>query len=131
MKGRFYSKVDTWLVVVMIAAFIVSVVSTAPAFCQGMLWVAVPVILIFGFVIWIFTSTYYVIGEQDILVRSGPFRWRIPIHEIEDIQPTRNPLSSAALSLDRLNITYSGGRWMMISPKNKDEFLAELERARR
>lgn len=131
MNRRFYSKVDNWLVVVMIAAFIVSVMSTAPAFYQGMLWVAVPVILIFGFVIWIFTSTYYVIGEQDILVRSGPFRWRIPIHEIEDIQPTRNPLSSAALSLDRLNITYSGGRWMMISPKNKDEFLAELERARR
>ncbi|HMO81642.1 MAG TPA: PH domain-containing protein [Pyrinomonadaceae bacterium] len=131
MNRRFYSKVDTWLIVVLIAAFIVSIISTAPAFYQGMWWVAVPVILIFGFVIWIFSSTYYVIGERDIVVRSGPFRWRIPIDEIEDIQPTRNPLSSAALSLDRLNITYSGGRWMMISPKDKEGFLAELERVRR
>jgi hypothetical protein len=47
-------------------------------------------VLLFGYLL----AHNYVIEERDLVVRSGPLRWHIPIHEIEDIQPTRNPLSS-------------------------------------
>jgi hypothetical protein len=36
-------------------------------------------------------------------------------------------LTSPAFSLDRLRIEYGRGRWIMISPRDKDGFLRELE----
>jgi hypothetical protein len=43
------------------------------------------------------------------------------------VVPTRNPLSSPALSLDRLHIRYGGSRMgIMISPVNKAVFLQDL-----
>ena len=54
------------------------------------------------------------------------FRWKININDITQIEPTHNPLSSPALSLDRLKIYYrKDGRvaTVMISPKDKEGFL--------
>ncbi len=119
------------MVVVIVASFGVSVLATAPSFLNGMWWVGIPVILIYGFVIWIFRTTYYVIEGSELLVRSGPFRWRVTISEIDDILPTRNPLSSPALSLDRLKISYSNGRSIMISPADREGFLKAIEGLRR
>jgi hypothetical protein len=50
----------------------------------------------------------------------------MPLKEIEKITLTHNPLSSPALTLDRLWITYRHGgkkRAVMISPLDKDGFL--------
>jgi hypothetical protein len=46
------------------------------------------------------------------------------------VVPTRNPLSSPALSLDRLRIEYGQGRAIMISPADKGPFLRALEERR-
>ena len=50
------------------------------------------------------------------------------MNEIKTVTPTSNPLSSPALSLDRLQINY--GRWgsIMISPKDKEAFIQDLEK---
>jgi hypothetical protein len=48
------------------------------------------------------------------------------VDEIESIRPTHNPLSSPALSLDRLNIELHTGRNILISPKDKSGFLQAL-----
>jgi hypothetical protein len=40
---------------------------------------------------------------------------------------TRSPLSSPALSLDRIRIDYGKGKSVMISPLNKADFLLELQ----
>ena len=65
--------------------------------------------------------------EHDLLVRSGPFRWRVPLGQIHSVTPTRNPLSSPALSLDRLRIEYGDGKWILISPRERERFLEALE----
>lgn len=65
-------------------------------------------------------------GDRELLVRSGPFRWRIAIDGIESIRPSRSPLSSPALSLDRLEITYGGGRRLLISPEDREGFLEAI-----
>ncbi len=65
------------------------------------------------------------------MIRSGPFRWQVPISEIEDIVQTRNPLSSPALSLDRLQVSYSNGRTIMISPADREGFIEAVENVRR
>ena len=130
MAAIFRSKIDRWLVIVMVAALAISLIAIAPAVYQGLWWVIIPLAGTFGFVLWVMLGTYYEIEGNRQLVRSGPFRWRIPINEIEEMTPTHNPLSSPALSLDRLRIEYSGGRSVMISPEDKDRFIAEIERRR-
>ncbi len=51
-------------------------------------------------------STYYVVENSTLVIKSLVFRWKINIDDIIQIEPTHNPLSSPALSLDRLKISY-------------------------
>ena len=81
----------------------------------------------FGF--WVLYGTHYRVDEREVLVRSGPFRWRIPLDAITSVTPTTNPLSSPACSLDRLRIAYRGPRGeraLLVSPDDKAGFLAAL-----
>ncbi len=88
------------------------------------------VVLFIGVVLplWLLGSTRYYINERknQLVVTSGPLKWRIDIESITAITETRNPLSSPALSLDRLLICYGRHQQIMVSPKNKHEFLVAL-----
>lgn len=42
------------------------------------------------------------------------------------MQKTMNPLSSPALSLKRMEITYGQYDFVLISPINRDQFMKEL-----
>ena len=53
-------------------------------------------------------------------------RINVPLKEIKSVLPTWNPLSSPALSLDRLAIKRAHGWDVRISPKERNEFLREL-----
>lgn len=80
-----------------------------------------------GFALWVLYGTYYVLTRYDLMIRSGPFRWIVALDAIEEVYPTRNPLSSPACSIDRLRIIYRGSRMgVMISPQAKTTFLQEL-----
>jgi len=95
----------------------------------GAAWIAGFMLLVGGALpLWILGGTKYTIAAPMLIVQSGPFRWQIPVAEITRIEPTRNPLSSPALSLDRLRITYGRNRACMVSPRDKDAFIAELRR---
>jgi len=76
---------------------------------------------------WVMFSTYYEIDDAALLVRSGPFRWRIPLQEIVAVRELNSLRSGPALSMDRLEVSYSGRR-LLISPADKAGFLAELQR---
>jgi hypothetical protein len=126
---KFRSKVDAWLAIVLFgvvgfqlwAAFSL-VRSGTPA-----AWTSVPLLLLgSAFIVWIFATTSYVITDTELLVRSGPVRRRIPLVEIRTIVRTRNPLSSPALSLDRLAISYGAGGFCMVSPSDREGFLEAL-----
>jgi len=80
-------------------------------------------------VVWIFRTTRYELDGRELVVRSGPFRWRIDLATIESVTPSRNPLSSPALSLDRLQIRYRKSRFILVSPAERDRFLRALSRA--
>lgn len=84
-----------------------------------------------GLPLWLLLSTHYTLEPRQLIVRSGPFKWCIALADITAITPTSNPLSSPALSLDRLRIDYGRGRSLMISPRNKEQFLHAVEVARR
>jgi len=127
----FPSKVDRWLVVLLVAAWGLSLVSVASTVAAGgppsVLYSTVGLeVFIFGFVVWVFTTTRYTVRAGALAVRSGPFRWRIALEEITEIVPSRNPLSSPALSLDRLEVRYGRGRLLLISPRERRSFLAAV-----
>ena len=70
--------------------------------------------------------TYYAVDTENLRIVAGPFSWRIPISQISAVRATRNPLSSPALSLDRLRIEYGNNRAVMISPADKAGFLKAI-----
>jgi hypothetical protein len=79
---------------------------------------------------WVLYSTSYRVLATEIAVRSGPFRWRVPIATIESVAPSNSPLSSPACSLDRLRIDHLDARGrrraILLSPADKAGFLAAL-----
>jgi hypothetical protein len=130
VSTRFKSKVDAWLAVVLVAGALVSagasliVLSTSSPYR----WLLVPVMLLVGtgLPVSLLLRTDYTLENDVLLVRSGLFRWRVPLRDIVAINPTRNPMSSPALSLDRLLITRRNGLECMVSPRDKEGFLREL-----
>jgi membrane protein YdbS with pleckstrin-like domain len=134
----FRSKVDTFLLVTLMSA-VVACAYGAYALIQAVpqLGVLVSGVLIglcaigVAMPLWVLFSTRYLLGDNELDVRSGPFRWTVPIKEITAIDAARGLLSSPALSLDRLRIRYSAERELMISPENRKAFLLHLEARRK
>ena len=123
---RFASKIDLWLWVTL--AFTLG----ACAFAVGTAGVRGPAMLAVcalaaGLPLWVVLGTRYALTEHDLLIRSGPFRWRIPLQEVRAVAHSRSWLSSPALSLDRLRITYGRASSILISPRDKLRFLSELQ----
>lgn len=125
---RYPTKRDTWLVFLMwgsagidlaISVFLLVNVS------GPILWI-VPVLVFAGlFSLHVMYATEYVFDGDLLRVRASVFRWSVPLAEIDSVEPTTNPLSSPACSLDRLLIRY-GPKRIMISPDDKTGFLHTL-----
>lgn len=135
MATSYKSKIDAWLVIVLAGAAAVSLyggVEAVLADAESGWWVlAMCLGLGVALPLWLILGTGYRLESGRLQVRSGPFRWNIPVREITGVTPTRNPLSSPALSLDRLRIDYGRGKFVMISPRDRERFLHEIEEARR
>ena len=126
--GRFASKRDAWLVAVLwiaslvdfaVAGWLLLGSEPAPAFVA-------PLLLVAGvFQLHVLYAIDYSFEPDALRIRASFFRWRVPLAAIDSVEPTRNPLSSPASSLDRLLIRY-GRRRIMISPEDKAGFLRAL-----
>jgi len=131
---RYPSRIDGVLIVALAgvpAALMLALaggVLALPAVARAVVLLAMG--CLFGLLLWTFAATHYSIDADSLTVRSGPMRWVIALSQIESVTPTRDARSGPALSLDRLCIRYDGGREMLISPREKDAFLRDLESAR-
>ncbi|MDO7211615.1 PH domain-containing protein [Acinetobacter nosocomialis] len=130
---KFRSKIDWWLLlifVVIIANIIFKIYQEVHHSSIGTNFSHLMIYSLVILVIWLpIFSTYYVVETNILVIKSLIFRWKINIDDIIQIEPTYNPLSSPALSLDRLKISYmKNGRIakVMISPKDKEGFLNTL-----
>ena len=126
----FKSKIDIWLGLVIIISVLfclavtigMAVIMDAAGMLFSLMVMALGVLL----PLWILFGTRYVITQDSLEVKSGPFAWHIPISSITSVRKTRNPLSSPALSMDRLQIHYQSGKSLMVSPKDRQGFLAAI-----
>ncbi|SMB98418.1 protein of unknown function DUF1200 [Hymenobacter roseosalivarius DSM 11622] len=83
-------------------------------------------LLALAFVLHMLFSTTYTVTPEQVVVQCSFLRWKIPTQSITRIVETHNPLSSPAPSLDRLRISYNKYDELMISPRDKQEFIAAL-----
>ena len=127
---RFKSKIDRWLLLLLVAIMVfevvvMSIVATqvnSPREATVMIVAALAIVALIGSML---VGTHYTVSGNTLLVACGPFRWKVPIDAIRSVEATRNPLSSPALSLDRLLIHY-GNRRIMVSPSDKAGFLKAI-----
>lgn len=134
MTTVYESKRDAWLTVLIWAGALGCAYAgfeqfeTIPPFLPR---VAMLVLLLSaaGFILWVFYGTNYTLTDEVLLIRCGPFRYRIPLAQIDSVRPSRNPLSSPACSLDRLLIKWNSQRKrILISPSEKAAFVRDLNR---
>ena len=127
---RFKSKIDRWLLYLLIAVMVFEVVVMSAAAMQADSPLEATVLIIAALVIVgllgsMLIGTHYTVDGNILRIRCGPFRWQVPVDAIESVEPTRNPLSSPALSLDRLRLQY-GKRRILVSPADKAGFLKAI-----
>ena len=128
MGRRFESKRDTWLSAILVSSMVVCAVTMLPLlYYPGWHWAMFAVMVVcvstIFLLLWVMFGTYYVVGNGVLNIYHGPFRWHIPLRDICNIEPTRSPWSSPALSMDRLRISYDPGKQVLISPERQQEFI--------
>jgi hypothetical protein len=127
----FRSKVDWWLRLLLGLAIAGEFVAIGIVILERMDPVATTVTILAclaGLALFasVLLGTVYTVDRGMLRVRSGPFRWKVPIESIIAVEATRSPLSSPALSLDRLRIRYDQRRQIIVSPADKAGFLKAI-----
>src|SRR5688572_4201472 len=129
----FRSERDGWLVILLWSAVVLMALGIVPVLAAGITvatllpLVALPAGIALSLAV--LYGTYYRLGATVLSVRSGPFRWTIPLDQIQSVVPSNDPTASPACSLDRLAIGYSGNvEPLLISPENREAFLETLIR---
>ena len=123
-KTLYKSAVSWWLwALVAIPVIITSVITVMDGEWTAMLIHA----LVALFVGHLFFTTYYTVEGNTLNVKSSVLiNIKIDITTIRKITETNNPLSSPALSLDRLWIDYGKNGAVMISPEDKEGFIRHI-----
>lgn len=75
------------------------------------------------------TTWYRITADGYLIAHCSIFpEKKIKIEEISAVEVTVLPVASYALSLDRLIIYKGKAQWLLISPKNKQEFVRNLRK---
>lgn len=87
-------------------------------------------LVIFLFLLWTYKTTFYIIKNDSLLWKSGPFNGTIEIKNINKIEHHKGivvpTIWKPALSHIGLIITYNKYDDIYISPENSKEFIALL-----
>ena len=131
MNRIFYSKVDWWYYVL---------IAVMGGWMVYLFWikeiiVAFIFMAITSFMIRMLTSMRYIVTSDDMLVIEYGFQFlkpvRIPLSDIVRIERKFNPISSPALSLDRIEVYFRKGKLVVsvcISPKNREDMVRMLQK---
>ena len=113
------SKVDWWLVLLIVGVFGYPII-------DGILTQQYLLSLVFTLILILFyflsKMIKYEINEGNLII----WKTKIDIKTIRKVYRTYNPLSSPALSLDRIAIVYNKYDEVLISPKEREAFIEDL-----
>lgn len=130
------SKVDWWLGLILLVSVGAMIWATLEPIVngRGVDWViTISMVLTLVIVLPLFFIKY-VLYPDHLFVSCGFYiKARISYESICRMKETRNPLSSAAMSVDRIQIDYVENgvhRMVLISPVRKKEFMEQVEKYR-
>lgn len=125
MKKVFKSKVDAWLVCVILCCTIVPLSPllyldfSVIALCIVIATVALITIPLF--------CIRYIIEDKSLKIKCGHlFSQEFPLDDLLSIKATRTFLSAPAASIDRLELKFRN-KSVIISPKDKIEFIDRIK----
>jgi len=128
------SKVDWWLGGLLLGTVLMVVWFTIDPLFHGELpkWYMVfTTVLTVAIILPLFAMKYVMYSDHLLISMNIYGKARIRYQDIVKMEKTLNPLSSAALSLKRLQIDYvekGTHQMILISPKDRDKFMEEVER---
>jgi hypothetical protein len=129
MTKTYPSKISYGLLVFIFLVFFGPLI---PDLTQGQLKVNMIAIigflsLVYAFILHLFFKTEYTIDEKKLKIKCGLFSYKpIEIDKIKDISKTKSIISSPAPSFDRIAIKYGKFDEIIISPKDRLDFVAVL-----
>ena len=93
---------------------------------QNLLAIAI-VVLIIILIVHMFVTTHYTINGDILEIKCGfTFKETVDIKTIKSISETNTILSAPATSIDRIEIQYGKFDSVVISPKQKLEFINDI-----
>lgn len=124
MDREYKSKVGWWYhatLILIMAGCVLAVLRTNALAIVGMFAIAL-------LALHVLLNTWYRITEDGILIAHCSIfpEKRIAISEITAMEATVMPVSSYALSLDRIILYKGEAPWMLVSPTNKKDFVRQL-----
>lgn len=126
MKKVYHSKIGLELI---IPIAIILIIGFKNIIKEPKLAAIIFLAILIVFMIYIFTSIKYTIENQNLNIKAGfLINEDINILSIQKISKSKNILSAPAASLDRLEIIYGNKNSILISPKNKAEFIDEIKK---
>jgi hypothetical protein len=139
MTKAYKSAIDLWLAAILLAvpsALLFTGVSIAFGLhmlhwhenlgrIAGILFVggAVVVGALYATLLW---PCRYLLGDDEILVRSGVLEWRIPYASIRRLELSCSFWLAPALSVWRVKIVLADGSTQLISPHDRTHFVSDL-----
>ncbi len=127
MIKKYKSKISIGLIILI---FIVYLISISYLWFDFKIGGFITIISSIIFIIYLFSTTYYIINPttQLLLIKSGFLvHLTINIHQIKEIKTSKNWISSPALSLDRIEILFNTYDSILISPREKKQFIQKLK----
>ncbi len=133
-ESEYKSKVDWWIGAVLLLVLGMGIVSlpvgiwylTMDRVGEGWTFLSMASLMlgVFGLLIW---PVRYTLTADTLIIRYGVVRSRLKLETITGVEPSHNPLSAPALSLDRLKITHTGKMGLgLISPVDQGRFMQDL-----
>lgn len=139
MDKLHHSKVDNWLLMLVVSMAIFVLLAATLLSLVGLAMVGL-ILFVVGAVMpmWIVMATRYHIIDNELRVRAGPLRWRIPLQQIDAVTPCHNAALAPAMSKERLALRYRNGNrskdggnhggvyTLLVSPEDRYQFIFDL-----
>lgn len=137
MDKLHHSKVDNWLLMAVVSCAMLVLLAATLLTLAGLSLIGL-ILFFVGAVLpmWVVMATRYHIIEDELRVRAGPFRWRIPLSQISQVTPCHNTALAPAMSRERLQIVYQAvvkkgadklaEFHLFISPEDRYQFIVDL-----
>lgn len=127
----YYSKVSSPLLGFIFLVFFGPLVPTilSSGFTKPIVLTIFFLVVLFLFIVHMFFYTTYTINDDELKIRCGFIGYKpYKIKDMKKVSKSTSIISSPAASFDRIEITYGKFDEIIISPKDKHQFVEDLQK---